>query len=82
MPYAGHHLACPELVNSHLLLLLPASHLRPVEDHNEPGDGVEVGDGVGRVPGGRLQLGEFCFTILRTFESRIRPLWDASHRIS
>ena len=46
MPYTGHHLAYPELVNSHLFLL-PANHIRPVEDHSEPGDEVELGDGVG-----------------------------------
>ena len=46
MPYAVYHLACPELVNSHLLLL-PANHIRPVEDHSEPGDGVELGDDMG-----------------------------------
>ena len=39
MPYAGYHLACPEVVNSHLLLL-PANHIRRVEDHSELGDGV------------------------------------------
>ena len=52
MPYAGYHLRCPELVNSHhhrhhhhhllfllflLLLLLLANHMRPVKDHSEPG---------------------------------------------
>jgi hypothetical protein len=44
--YALHRLPAglPGLVNSHILLL-PANHIRPVEDHNEPGDGVE--DGVG-----------------------------------
>jgi hypothetical protein len=47
MPYAGYHLACLELVNS-LLLLFPANHIRPVEDHSEPGDGVELGDGMGK----------------------------------
>jgi hypothetical protein len=45
MPYTGYRLAYPGLVNSHILLL-PANHIRPVEDHNEPGDGVELGDGV------------------------------------
>ena len=40
MLYAGQHLACPELVNSHQHLFLPVNHIRPVEDHNEPGDGV------------------------------------------
>ena len=44
MPYTGYRLAYPGLVNSHILLL-PANHIRPVEDHNEPGDGVE--DGLG-----------------------------------
>ena len=47
MPYAGYHLRCPELVNSHhhhhhllfllFLLLLLANHMRPVKDHSEPG---------------------------------------------
>jgi hypothetical protein len=46
MPYAGYHLAYPELVNSHLFLP-PVNHIRPVEDHSEARDGVEVGDGVG-----------------------------------
>jgi hypothetical protein len=43
MPYTGYRLAYPRLVNS---LLLPANHIQPVEDHNEPEDGVELGDGV------------------------------------
>jgi hypothetical protein len=44
MPYAGYHLPCPDLVNSHLLVLL-ANHMRPVEGSQRAG--VELGDTVG-----------------------------------
>ena len=80
MPYAGYHLAYPELVNSHLFLLL-ANHIRSVEGYSEAGDGVKIGDGVGECQE-KITTRRVYFTVLRTFKGRIRLLWDASHRIS
>ena len=47
MPYAGYHLACRELVNSHHLLLPANQIITSRGDHSKPGGRVEPGDGVG-----------------------------------